>query len=165
MTGLQVAPDQALMEAGLDSLGAVELRNALAARFGIAELPATLTFDYPSVAALANYLAGSLIALTCVWMPMQHLLRTTFLTNAWRSAFNGAQVLPLCTLTQGTCSRSSSSRLWKKSPGRTLREMLLKRLQAPAPDAAGSACSRALPSCWQGRSLLQLALVLMLRWQ
>ena len=58
VTGMQVAPEQPLMEAGLDSLGAVELRNALGARFGIAELPATLTFDYPSSVALAQYLAG-----------------------------------------------------------------------------------------------------------
>ena len=44
------------MEAGLDSLGAVELRNALSARFG--DLPATLVFDYPTVDALSTYLAA-----------------------------------------------------------------------------------------------------------
>jgi hypothetical protein len=47
------------MEAGLDSLGAVELRNALGAKFG-ADLPATLTFDYPSISALAGFLAPQL---------------------------------------------------------------------------------------------------------
>lgn len=38
--GMSVAPDQPLMEAGLDSLGAVELRTALNAAFSM-ELPAT----------------------------------------------------------------------------------------------------------------------------
>ena len=44
------------MEAGLDSLGAVELRNSLASQFSV-DSPATLTFDYPTVAALAEYFA------------------------------------------------------------------------------------------------------------
>lgn len=37
--------------------GAVELRNALTSRFGV-ELPATATFDYPSVAALSGFIAA-----------------------------------------------------------------------------------------------------------
>jgi len=43
------------MEAGLDSLAAVELRNRIASSFEV-DLPATLTFDYPSITALAQYL-------------------------------------------------------------------------------------------------------------
>ena len=47
---------QPLMEAGLDSLGAVELRNTIGAHFAL-EVPATLTFDYPSISAMAAFLA------------------------------------------------------------------------------------------------------------
>jgi hypothetical protein len=47
------------MEAGLDSLGAVELRNSLSKQFGL-ELPATLTFDYPTTAAIAGFIADSI---------------------------------------------------------------------------------------------------------
>ena len=49
---------QPLMEAGLDSLGAVELRNSLATHFAV-DLPSTVTFDYPTIAALANFIASS----------------------------------------------------------------------------------------------------------
>ena len=47
------------MEAALDSLGAVELRNALSQSFAI-ELPATLAFDHPSISAITTYI-GDLI--------------------------------------------------------------------------------------------------------
>lgn len=55
--GREAAPTQPLMEAGLDSLGVVELRNALAARFGV-ELPPTVTLDHPTIAVLAQYIAA-----------------------------------------------------------------------------------------------------------
>ena len=51
-------PSKPLMEAGLDSLGAVELRNALSTRFNLPDLPATLTYDYTTIEAIAGYLAG-----------------------------------------------------------------------------------------------------------
>ena len=47
------------MEAGLDSLGAVELRNAISAHFAL-EVPATLTFDYPTLASMAAFLGPQL---------------------------------------------------------------------------------------------------------
>eukprot|EP00887_Chlorella_sp_A99_P003340 scaffold26.g3340.t1 len=53
--GTTVAPHQPLMDAGLDSLGSVELRNALSAEFGL-DLPATLVFDYPTIAALTHFI-------------------------------------------------------------------------------------------------------------
>lgn len=44
------------MEAGLDSLGAVELRNALTSRLGT-ELPHTITLDYPTISTLSEHIA------------------------------------------------------------------------------------------------------------
>ena len=46
-----------LQQAGLDSLGAVELRNAIGGKFGI-DLPATAAFDYPTASALAAYISA-----------------------------------------------------------------------------------------------------------
>ena len=43
----------------IKSAGAVELRNSMARRFEV-DLPATLMFDYPSLSALAAYLARQL---------------------------------------------------------------------------------------------------------
>jgi acyl transferase domain-containing protein/acyl carrier protein len=57
--GSTVDAEEPLMDAGLDSLGAVELRNGLSKSVGM-ELPGTLMFDYPSVGALAGYLETQL---------------------------------------------------------------------------------------------------------
>jgi len=46
-------------QAGLDSLGAVELRMAISARFAV-DAPATLAFDYPTIAALVGFVASLL---------------------------------------------------------------------------------------------------------
>ena len=53
-----LSPDEPLRQLGLDSLMAVELRNLLGKAAG-QTLPATVTFDYPSVSALVDHLAGT----------------------------------------------------------------------------------------------------------
>ena len=52
--GAEVAPHQPLVQAGLDSLGAVDLRNALQLATGL-HLSGTLVFDYPTAGALAAH--------------------------------------------------------------------------------------------------------------
>lgn len=59
IVGSDLTVDQPLMAAGLDSLGAVELRNSLQGQLGL-ELPSTLVFDYPTVDSMAQYIASKL---------------------------------------------------------------------------------------------------------
>lgn len=53
----EVPWERPLRELGMDSLSALELRNALVARLG-QPLPATVVFDHPHVAALTRFLAA-----------------------------------------------------------------------------------------------------------
>jgi acyl carrier protein len=57
--GKAVGGEEPLLAAGLDSLGAVEVRRSLAALSGL-DLPATLVFDYPTVNAIATQLAAAM---------------------------------------------------------------------------------------------------------
>lgn len=59
ITGVEVGVDESLMNAGLDSLGAVELKNALETRVGL-QLPGTLVFDYPTASALSTFIASQM---------------------------------------------------------------------------------------------------------
>ena len=62
LVGSEVGLEEPLMDAGLDSLGAVEFKNAVEGRMGV-ELPATVVFDYPTISALAAYVTRRLEAM------------------------------------------------------------------------------------------------------
>ncbi|CEL92229.1 unnamed protein product, partial [Vitrella brassicaformis CCMP3155] len=59
--GMTEAPplDSPLQELGIDSLGAVEFRNALSSKIGV-KLPATTLFDYPTLNAIIGFICSEI---------------------------------------------------------------------------------------------------------
>ncbi len=122
--GAAPAADTPLMAAGLDSLGMVEVRNALQSRLGL-QLPSTLLFDYPSVEAISGFVSQNLASIApaqqvtspAVLAPAlrvniaqqqqqaasQNLVVTAMVTSAPQGAFNNT--VPMDTVTPVPLSR------------------------------------------------------------
>ena len=73
--GSDLDADAPLMDAGLDSLGATELRSSLEAAAG-AGLPATLVFEAPTARLIAEFLSADGAPVTCVWSGAESAERT-----------------------------------------------------------------------------------------
>ncbi|PSK80401.1 phosphopantetheine binding protein, partial [Murinocardiopsis flavida] len=106
----EVVPERGFMEAGVDSLAAVQLRNALTAATGLA-LPTTLAFDHPSPGALARHLAERIAesATAHKSSPLPEL-------DALESALNGDAVDPAARQRAALRLRSLLARI-EEAPG------------------------------------------------
>ena len=61
LLGNHASTDAPLMEAGLDSLGAVEFRSRLSSQLGGMKLPETLIFDFPTLRQVEVHVAALLV--------------------------------------------------------------------------------------------------------
>lgn len=57
ITGTLVEQSEPLMQSGVDSVGIIELQNALRAHFGVSLTP-TVLFDYPTAYEIANHIVS-----------------------------------------------------------------------------------------------------------
>jgi len=61
--------DMPLLESGMDSLSGVEFRNRLLTEFGSVRIPNSAVFDYPTVAALAEFVNGQVAGSSAAAVP------------------------------------------------------------------------------------------------
>ena len=96
LAGRAPAPNEPLMDAGLDSLTSVDARADVSERFGV-RLPATALFDYPTAATLARHVASILAPEASVHQSRRASIRATFRiasrSSRTPSAASGANVI------------------------------------------------------------------------
>ena len=64
LVGQDTSVDAPLMEAGIDSLGAVEFRSQLSSQLGGAKLPESLIFDHPTLREIEAHVSSLSLAVT-----------------------------------------------------------------------------------------------------
>ncbi|BBC38999.1 hypothetical protein SGFS_102930 [Streptomyces graminofaciens] len=114
-----VRPDQPLRDLGMDSVTAVELRNRIGTRIG-AKLPATLLFDHPTPARLA-----------------EHLLRTALATDGRTATARRAVARPAAAKTPAVDEPVAVVAMACRLPGGVTDPEGLWRLVAEGRDAVG----------------------------
>jgi acyl transferase domain-containing protein/SAM-dependent methyltransferase len=99
-----------LMDLGLDSLMAVQLRNLLESGLGLTEsLPATLMFDYPSIASIAGFVLNSLAGEQSVATLLPELPKAD-------TGFSPSRALEIEALSEEEAEALLLKRLEQKSP-------------------------------------------------
>jgi len=129
------------MEAGIDSLSAVELKNALTGNLEGMKLPGTLMFDYPTPRRIAGYILATLAPPTTTvrvgaadggfYAPLGGISDLEGRARAWQRHVRGA-------LTTLRVSGSHRHLLFRRDGLRTVGAALVAVASAPAPLPAPS---------------------------
>ena len=115
VAGGEVDADAPLMEAGLDSLGAVELRTRLASELGDASLPETLVFDFPTLRQLEAHLSARVTPTAATQCPDGAALLAQLMGQASGASHSNQNQLPLqqITVTGTSCVLAGGIASWE----------------------------------------------------